>query len=139
MSETWLKLIGSHDKPAPEHYRKPYVDFSKSRRPRHVHPGDWVVLYAAGGSKSLFALAKVTSELYDITSETRDNEEREQYPYRVDIEYIHWMPVSDGVHIDEITTPKRPNLPKAVRGSYLRLKPEEFNLAESKLQEAKRK
>ncbi|MDT7806410.1 MAG: hypothetical protein QOJ70_223 [Acidobacteriota bacterium] len=135
MSEHWLKLIGSSKNPCPEHYSKPYVDFSKSKRPRHVHPGDRVVLYAAGGSKRLFALAKVTSEVYDITSETIDNKDYETYPYRVNIEYIFRVPVSAGIHIEEITTPQR-NLLSAVQGSYLRLKPEEFNLAKSNLQEA---
>jgi len=138
MSETWLKLIGTSDKPAPEFYDKPYVDFSKSKRPRDVRPGDQVVLYAAGGSKRIFALAEITSRLYDITSETKDNRDRETYPYRVDIEYIFRVPVSAGVHIDEITTPQR-NLPKAIRASYLRLKPEEFKLAERKLQEVSQK
>jgi hypothetical protein len=139
MSETWLKLIGSSKNPCPEQYRKPYADFSISKRPRHVHTGDQLVLYAAGGSKRLFALAKVTSEVYDITSETNDNKDREKYPYRVNIEYIYWVPVPAGVHIDEITTPQRKNLPKAVQGSYLKLKHEEPNLAESKLREARRK
>ena len=138
MSEIWLKLIGRSGAPAPEHYAKLYVDFSRSKRPRDVHPGDHVILYAAGGSKHIFALAKVTSELYEITSETKDNKDRETYPYRVDIEYIFRVPVSAGVHIDEITTPRR-NLPKAIRASYLRLKPEEFNLAVSRLKEADQK
>jgi hypothetical protein len=139
MSETWLKLIGSSKNRCPEHYRKPYADFSISKRPRHVHLGDYLVLYAAGGSKRLFALAKVTSDVYDITTETKDNKDRAQYPYRVDIEYVYWMPVSAGVHIDEITTPRRNNLPKAVQGSYLKLKYEEPNLAENKLREASQK
>jgi hypothetical protein len=136
MSETWLKLIGTSEKPCREIYDKTYADFSKRYRPRDVHRGDRMVLYAAGGSKRIFALAEVMSEVYDITSETNDNSERETYPYRVNIKYIFWVPVSAGVHIDEITTPRR-NLPKAIRRSYLKLKPEEFSLAESKLQKAR--
>jgi hypothetical protein len=139
VSKTWLKLIGSSRNGCPENYKKPYADFSKSKRPRHIHPGDYLVLYAAGGSKRLFAIAEVMSEVYDITTETSDNKDRETYPYRVDIKYVDRTPVYDGVHIDEITTPRRPNLPKAVQGSYLELKPEEFNLAEVKLHEAKQK
>jgi hypothetical protein len=137
MPETWLKLIGSSKSACPEFYDKPYADFSKSKRPR-VRAGDQLVLYAAGGSKCLFALANVVSGVYDITTETKDNRDRETYPYRVDIEYVYWVPVSVGIHIDEITTPLR-ELPKAVQGSYLRLKPEEIGLAESKLLEARRK
>src|SRR2546421_462352 len=138
MSESWLKLIGSSKDPCPEHYQKPYADFSKSKRPRHIHPGDKVVLYAAGGSKRLFALAEVTSEVYDITPGGYDSKDYETYPYRVDISYKIRVPVSAGIHINEITTPQR-NLLSAVQGSYLRLKPEEFNLAKSKLQELTQK
>lgn len=137
MSEVWLKLIGTSANPAPEHYRKLYADFSRRYRPRDVHRGDHLVLYAAGGSKRIFALAEVTSEAYDITDGTPDNTERGTYPYRVDIEYTAWVPVPEGVHVDEITTPRR-NLPKAIRRSYLKLKPEEFDLAERKLKEAER-
>lgn len=57
MSETWLKLIGTSKKRAPERYRKPYADFSNNHRPRDVHRGDRLVLYGAGGSKRVFALA----------------------------------------------------------------------------------
>jgi hypothetical protein len=138
MSENWLKLIGSSKNPCPEHYQKLYVDFSKSKRPRHIHPGDKAVLYAAGGSKRLFALAEVKSEVYDIVPGGYDSQDYETYPYRVDIEYIERVPVSAGIHIDEITTPRR-KLLSAVQGSYLRLHPEEFHLAESKLLSAKQK
>jgi hypothetical protein len=129
MSEIWLKLIGSRKNPYSGHYENLFVDFSKSKRPRAIHPGDQMVLYAAGGSKRLFALAEVTSEVYE-------NNEYEDYPYRVDVNYDVNLPVSVGVHIDEISTLER-NLLGAVQGSYLRLKPEEFELAVSKLQEAK--
>ena len=128
MRETWLKLIGTSKEPYQGRYERPYVDFSKSKRPRAIGPGDQIVLYATGGSKRLFALAEVTSEVYE-------NNEYEEYPYRVNISYEVNLPVSAGIHIDDISTPRR-NLPAAIQGSYLRLKPEEFELAESKLREA---
>jgi len=131
MDEVWLKLIGWSKDTCAENYAydKEFVDFSKHRRPNDVHPGDQLVLYAAGGSKHLFALARVTSEVYE-------NHEYKDHPYRVNVSYDVKLPVSAGVHIDEITTPKR-NLLGAIQGSYLRLKPEEFELATSKLQKAK--
>jgi hypothetical protein len=128
MSESWLKLIGTSKKPFQGRYENPHVDFSKNKRPRAIHPGDQIVLYAPGGSKRLFALAEVTSEVYE-------NNEYEEYPYRVDISYEVNLPVSAGIHIEEVSTPKR-NLLGAIQGSYLRLKPEEFELAASKLRQA---
>ena len=129
MSENWLKIIGTNKEPYPVKYERPYVDFSKSKRPRAIRPGDRLVLYAAGGSRHLFALVEVTSEMYE-------NNEFEEYPYRVDVSYEINLPIIRGIHIDNISTSQR-NLRNAVQGSYLRLKPEEFELAVSKLRRAK--
>jgi hypothetical protein len=100
---------------------KLYADFSPTRRPRQIHIGDHLVLYAAGGRKRVFAIAKVTSEV----KASDDNE----WPHRVDIEYLVRVSPPDGVHIDEVSPPQRDLLRTLRRQSYLRLSPEEYERA----------
>lgn len=59
----FLKVIGSGRNPCLEPYERPVADFSLARRPRQIHEGDHLILYAAGGRKRVFTIAKVTSEL----------------------------------------------------------------------------
>jgi hypothetical protein len=91
-----------------------------------------MVLYAVGGSKSVFALVEVTSEVYERS-------EWPQWPHSMDVRYLVNLPVSQGVHINEISTPKR-DLLRAVRAgrSYLRLTPDEYERAVSKLNAAEK-
>jgi len=126
MSAFWLKMIGTSESPCPESYTRDYADFA--RKPRHIHPGDHMVLYAVGGSKRVFALAQVTSEIYGSG--------RERWPYRVDISYKVNLPVSCGVHIDEVSTPERDLRRSIRRASYIELRPEEYEQVATKLQEA---
>jgi len=60
----FLKMIGSGKSPCPEPYAEPFADFSPSRPPNKIHIGDHLILYAAGGRKRVFAIARVTSEGY---------------------------------------------------------------------------
>ena len=60
----------------------------------------------------------------------------ERWPYRMDISYLMNLSPSAGVHIDEVITPERDLLSSLRRQSYLRLSPEEYERALSKLQEA---
>jgi len=126
---TWLKMIGTTGKPCPEPYTKNYVGFP--RRPRHIHSGDHMILYAVGGRKRVFAIAEVTSEVYKAGGNAGENA---RWPYRVDINYLVNMPASDGVHIKEVSTPERELLRSVRRQSYLRLRPEEYKRATTKLQ-----
>ena len=123
----FLKVIGSAENPCPEPYDKEFVDFS--RNPRQVQLGDHLVLYAAGGRKRVFAIAEVTSEVYDAGSEYG-----RRWPYRVDIRYLK-KPVlaREGVHINEVSTPKRDLLLSLRRQSYIKLTPEEYRRASAKL------
>ncbi len=130
---TFLKMIGSGEHPCPEPDEKPYVDFS--RRPNQVHPGDHLVLYACGGRKRVFALAEVTSEAYDAGDAGR-NDGDERWPYRVDVKYLVNLPPSRGVHIDEVSTSERDLKHSLRRLSYLRLKPEEYGRAATRLRRA---
>ena len=87
-----------------------------------------MVLYAVGGSKRVFALAQVTSEVY--------NSGNERWPYRMDVSYSVNLPVRLGVHIDEVSTAERDLLRSLRQASYLELSPEEYERAETKLQNA---
>jgi hypothetical protein len=87
-----------------------------------------MVLYAVGGSKHVFALVQVTSEVYECAGES--------WPYRVDIEYKINLPVASGVHLDEISTSERELLYSIRQASYVELLPEEYKRAVSKLREA---
>jgi hypothetical protein len=127
--KAFLKVIGSGKKPCPEPYKEPFADFS--RRPRSIRPGDHLVFYAAGGRKRVFALAKVTSEVKPANYE-------EQFPYRVDIEYLMRVSPADGVHISDVNTPERDLLSSVRQQTYISLSPEEYERAVTKLQEVER-
>lgn len=123
----FLKLIGSAENPCPEPYSQSFVDFS--RRPRQIRRGDHLVLYAAGGRKRVFALAEVTSEVYEGGTDRR-------WPHRMDISYLVNLPPSVGVPIDEISTDERDLVRSLMRQSYLRLSGEEYRRAALKLRRA---
>jgi hypothetical protein len=55
MSRAWLKVIGESKHPR-ERYEETFIGFPQKRRPRDIHVGDHMVLYAVGGSKNVFAL-----------------------------------------------------------------------------------
>jgi hypothetical protein len=126
MSNAWLKLIGTAERPCPEAWKQSHA--SSRRRPSGIHAGDHMVLYAVGRAKRVFALAGVTSEPYDSGDK--------EWPYRIDITYLVHLPTSQGVHIDQVSTAKR-NLIRSLRqASYIRLFPEEYERAASKLRKA---
>lgn len=123
----FLKLIGFGKNPCPEPYEEPYADFSLSRRPRRIREGDYLILYAAGGRKRVFANARVTSEVKPIGNP--------ESPYRLDIEYLVNVSPPNGVHIDEISIER--DLGKLLRRqSYIRLTMEEYDRATALLEDA---
>ena len=123
----FLKVIGSGINPCPEPYEKPYADFSPTRRPRQIHEGDHLILYAAGGRKRVFATARVTSEV--------KASDYPEWPYRLDIEYLVNVSPPDGVHIDEVSIER--DLGKLIRRqSYIRLTQEEYDRAAALLEAA---
>jgi hypothetical protein len=128
MSAQWLKMIGTTENPCPESWNRGHTDFV--RKPRRVRPGDHMVLYAVGGAKRVFAVAQVTSEPYP------SGEKR--WPFRVNISYEVNLPVSSGVHIDQVSTSKRDLRRSVRRASYIKLYPEEFERAAAKLQHSLR-
>ena len=128
MNAAWLKLIGTTEDPCPEVYERTYADFAK--KPRHVTLGDRMILYAVGGRKCVFADAEVTSEIYGSG--------RRRWPYRVDLRYSVNLPISSGVHIDKVSTPRRDLLKSVRQASYVKLAPEEYNRAVNRLRAAPR-
>lgn len=77
----------------------------------------------------MFALAEATSEVYDGGN-------MERFPYRVDIKYLVNLPVSNGIHIDEISTAERDLARSLLRASYIELRSVEYERAATKLREA---
>jgi hypothetical protein len=122
-----MKMIGLTERPLTDCYTLPHADFT--RRPRRIRPGDLMVLYAVGGSKRVFALAEVTSEIYDSGLE--------RFPYRLDIRYLLNLRVASGVSIEQVSTPER-ELLRAIRqqASYFQLRPEEYDRAATLLRKA---
>lgn len=126
MSTAWLKVIGESKHPR-EYYDEPFIGFPKKQRPRDIHVGDHMILYAVGGSKKVFAVVEVISEVYERS-------DYPQWPHSVDVRYLVNMPVSEGVPIDAISMSKRELLAIVRAGrSYFRLTPEEYEGAVSKL------
>jgi hypothetical protein len=120
MSASWLKLIGTRERPCPEPYDRPNVDFV--RRPRRIQLGDRMVLYAVGLGMRVFALARVTSAVYASGDD--------RWPYRVNVEYEVRLPPADGIHVDEVSTHER-DLRRSVRqASYIELSSAEYGRAE---------
>jgi len=126
MSNLWLKMIGTTDRPfrkGPYPYN--YVSFPPGGRPQ-IHTGDHMILYAVGGNQRVFALVQVTSEVYIC--------EEVDWPYRVNTTREVNLDVSQGLDVDEISTGR--DLRRSVRQhSHIRLTPEEYEKAANKLRQ----
>jgi uncharacterized protein (DUF433 family) len=125
----FLKLIGSTDAPWQGLYEEDYVDFPQP--PRQVGPGDYLVLYAVGGLKRVFAVAEVKSKVYEAPARNTA-----RWPYRVKISYLVNMPASEGVPLEEVRTLKRDLTRSINQHSYMKLSPEEYQQALTKLRTA---
>jgi len=94
MSRFWLKMIGKHDAPCRLDYHENYAD---SKLPmNNIQPNDWMIFYAVGRGKRLFAHVRVTSAAHDSGNP--------DWPYRVDISYEAGFPLNviDGVVTDNL-------------------------------------
>jgi len=96
VNQIWLKVVGTQQENL-RRYEKTHVGFPKNKRPRNINPGDRMVLFAVGGTRRVFALAEVVSEIYP-------NKMYPQFPYTVDISYQLNLPISAGVDIGEISS-----------------------------------
>jgi uncharacterized protein (DUF433 family) len=124
----FLKVIGSANDPWVGFYDKKYVDFS--RRPNEIQPDDFLILYAAGGLKRVFAVAQVKGPVYQAEIDVHP-----RWPYRMDIEYLVNVPATEGVHIYELMAGR--NLINVIKAnSYFKLRAEEYEQALDKLKGA---
>jgi len=129
MNTNWLKPIGTVELPWPNipYDDRGYVNF-RGNRPRQIHPGDRMVLYAVGGWKCIFGLVEVTGEVEDSGED--------EWRYLVKVRIITNMCPSDGVPINEVNTLQRDLLDSIrARHAYIKLSPEEFELAVTKLRQ----
>jgi EVE domain len=107
MSRSWLKLIGTTERPCPECYESCHAD--SRRRMHRIRPGDRMVLYAVGRGKRVFALATVSRAAYDSR--------RADWAYRVDLSHEVNLPAAAGVSIDEVSTAARDLVRPIQRGA----------------------
>jgi hypothetical protein len=137
----WLKLIGSSDKPITEHpfygnFNAEYIGFRKARMPG-IRMGDHLLLYAPGGSRSIFALAEAVAD--PENDDDYNPMEVGSCRWKLRVQYLINLSVASGVPIDEVNSGHR-NLTHSVRQqSHIKLTPEEYKLAYSKLQEQLKK
>ena len=133
----WLKVIGSAKKPITEYpfygnYNLPYVGFRRPGRPS-VRMGDHLFLYAAGGSKCIFALAEAVGD--PEPDPKYDPREEGSCRWKLNVQYLKNLHVDSGVHIDEITTNRPVPLTVSIKTkSHIELRPEEWQSAFTKLQ-----
>lgn len=117
----FLKIIGSGHGPCPEPYDEPYVDFSPTRNPKgKINIGDELILYAAGGRKTVFAQATVVSDSY--------GGDDPGWPFRLDVVYDINVPPSAGPLIDKVSVDRDLGT-SLLRQSYIRLSDAEFENA----------
>jgi hypothetical protein len=132
---TWLKVIGSGKDPITGHpfygnYNISSVGFRKPTKPG-IRMGDHLFLYAAGGSKRIFAMAEATGDpWYDNNRAPQDD-----CPWKLSVRYLMHCRVEAGIHIDEIGTDQRDLMLALRQASHIALSPEESRLAYSKLRE----
>jgi hypothetical protein len=95
--------------------------------------GDHLLLYAPGGSRSIFALAEAVSdpEHYDEYKPQEEGSCR----WKINIRYLINLHVSDGIDLDDINTGRRDLMVSIQRQSHIRLFPEEYQIAFSRLQQ----
>ena len=83
--------------------------------------GDHLFLYAPGGSKRIFAIAKVVG---DPEPDIACNGERGSCRWQVGVQYLIKRPVASGIHIAEVSTGKRTLTYSIRRQSHIKLFPE---------------
>ena len=141
--KTWLKCIGSAQKPITGEYNaeKEGVGFRfhKRGKPR-VHMEDRLFLYAPGGSGSIFALVEAVGD--PKLNPKFNKDEKGSCRWMLGVRYIDDLnlPVVSGVHIDKVTSHRRVKLTKSIgQKSHIVLELEESESASKLLHEKARK
>lgn len=125
---SWLKSIGSFDRPITDHpfygsYNEEWIGFRKANKPG-VRNGDHLSLYAPGGSKRIFAWAEaITDPDHDPGY---DSTEHGSCRWRIRVKYRINLPVASGVSIYDVIAPER-DLSQSIRQqSHIKLSLEEY-------------
>jgi hypothetical protein len=133
---TWLKLIGSSDRPLTGppfngSYTADHVGFRKAGKPG-IRAGDHLFLYAPGGSRRIFALTEAAS---DPESDPNYNpHEKGSCQWRLRVRHLINLPVGSGILIDDITSSQRNLIDSIRQASHIKLLSEESDLAHRKLE-----
>jgi hypothetical protein len=136
---SWLKLIGSAKAPlvnAPFHgvYTTEEVGFRKAQMPG-IRTGDHLFLYAAGGSRRVFALAEATKD--PERNPNYDANQEGSCQWRIPVHYLVNLPVSSGILIDDINSSHRDLTQSLRQASHIALRPEESDTAQRRLEAAR--
>jgi hypothetical protein len=141
--KTWLKCIGSAQKPITGEYNaeKEGVGFRfhKGGTPR-IHDGDRLFLYAPGGSGSIFALVEAVGD--PELNPKFNKDEIGSCRWMLAVRYIDDLnlPVVSGVYIGDVTNHRRVKLTKSIgQKSHIVLELEESESAYKLLHEKARK
>jgi hypothetical protein len=139
--KTWLKLIGSQEKPitgAPWHgsYTDELIGFRKANKPS-IQAGDHLFLYAPGGSRRIFALAEAVGD--PESDPNHKPNEHGSCQWRLSVRYLTNLPVASGILLDDIVCGERDLRLSVRQASHVELRADESQLADRKLQEADRK
>jgi hypothetical protein len=121
-------MIGTTEKPCPEAWTQNCVHFRRDK-PKGINKGDRMVLYAVGRKKQVFALAEVTSEVYENG--------QQEWRFQMDVRYIVNLPVKSGIPIEQISAAGR-DLVRPIQwgSSYIELLAEEYERAAALLHTA---
>lgn len=124
----WLKTIGSGANAVLGWTED--VGF-RTAKPR-IRNGDDLFLYAAGGSKHIFALARAVAS--PERDPAFDGTPEHDCAWTLRVEYQWNTDVASGFHIDEISVTR--NLAASLRRhSHIKLRPDEYKLAYRKLKD----
>jgi hypothetical protein len=132
--KTWLKLIGSAEKPITDNWKEPFIGFRKASTPR-ILKGERVFLYASG-HRCIFALAEAVGDPEPDPKYNPNEDGSCRWILKVD--YSIWVPVPSGIPVKEITS-QRDWRKSLSQKSHVLLRANESQLAETLLRDAFRK
>src|ERR1035441_5325125 len=128
--KSWLKCIGSAKNPITARpfngdYTEKYVGFRKANKPS-IEAGDHLLLYAPGGSRSIFALVEAVGNP-EPDPNYNPNEEGSCH-WRLAVSYLERRLVASGISIGEVASHR--NLTRSIgQKSHIELYLEESESA----------
>src|ERR1035437_7516831 len=130
----WLKNIGSAKKPITE-WKEEYVGFRTTNKLR-IAKGDRLFLFAPGGSRRIFALAKAAGNPeHDPEWNPKD---KESCYWKLPVRYMEDLnlPVASGILIDDVISHRKVKLTRSIgQKSHIKRRPEESESVKSKLRD----